>query len=113
MSETKPLFDALKELADTLRRAHDSSQEASEEATKYGGEWEQETSTDLDEVTVRIRTLMEDVESITREARTLRDDADEEETVTRQEKEDEEAEKESIEETQDKINERDWRRHQI
>ncbi len=113
MSNTRRLFEEFKDLTDSLHKAHEKSQEASEEANNYGGQWEQETATDLDGITVRIQELLDDLESIIEEAKTIRDDADALEKQKRDEVEDEEVEKESIEEVQDKITEKEWRRGQI
>ncbi len=113
MSNTKTLFDALEELSATLQSAHEMAQDASEEAAKYGGEWEQETSTDLDGITVRIRGIISDLESITQEARTLRGDTEVRNKEIRDENEDEEISRESVEEVQDKIAEKEWRKEQI
>jgi len=68
MSDVESFFGKLKELARSLEDAHEKAQEASEEADRFGGEWQQELSTDLDDVTVRIRDLISDLDGRTRSA---------------------------------------------
>jgi Sec-independent protein translocase protein TatA len=110
MSDVESFFGKLKELASSLGDAHAKAQEASEEADRFGGEWQQELSTDLDDVTVRIRDLISDLETIMREGRTLLDDYDVEEKRLREGKSDEELAHEEVEKVQDDIEEREWRK---
>ncbi len=75
--EINKLFVSLVQLSKHLEDAYEKAGEASSQAVALGGEFEQETSTDLDGLQVAIQRLSDDLDTFIDEARTLREDSEE------------------------------------
>lgn len=104
-SDLNKMFISLEQLKKLLENAHEKAGTASMQGVELGGEFEQETSTDLDGLQVAIQGLMDDLDSIIVEAKTLWEDFDEMEDSLRAGIDDEENYKLDAEHIQEEMRE--------
>ena len=73
-SEINKLFKTLKELQNLLNDSIDKAGEVSELAEELSGEFDQEISTDMDAIQLKLRNILDDLDASYEEAGTLWDD---------------------------------------
>ncbi|UCH57797.1 MAG: hypothetical protein JSV18_02515 [Candidatus Bathyarchaeota archaeon] len=71
--ESDALIKNLEKLMENLRISMEMSEVLSADSAELGGEWEQEVSTDLTEITHLIDGLIEDLSNIIGEAKSVRE----------------------------------------
>ncbi len=104
-SEDYALFKALKELQKLLNSSIDIADRASELAEELSGEFDQEISTDMENIQLKLKNLLDDLDSVFDEARTLWDDEEAMEKSLRAGLDDEENYKTDSERIQEEIDE--------
>ncbi len=107
--DIRKLFISLRELRKLLIVSIDKAGEASELAEEISGEFDQEISTDMEELQDKLNRLLEDMDASYEEARTLLDDEDHLEKSLRDELDDEENYKTDSERVQEEIDEKEDR----
>ncbi|MFH1180318.1 MAG: hypothetical protein V1710_08155 [Candidatus Bathyarchaeota archaeon] len=101
--EINQLFVALEQLRKLLGDAIDKANEATGFADEIGGEFEQELSTDLDEIQTTLQELLDDLDTSIDEGKTLWEDEESMETSLRSGLDDEENYKVDSEHVQDEL----------
>lgn len=105
--ESDALIKNLEKLMENLRTSMEMSEVLSADSAELGGEWEQEVSTDLTEITHLIDGLIEDLSNIIGEAKSVRERTREDEEGNTEE--DEELDKFEAEHIQEELQEKRWR----
>ncbi len=103
MAEIEELMGLMERIRSSLERSREETEEASTNAASLGGEWEQETSRDLDGIAVRIRDIVSDLDDIIDEAKTMRDDSGVMEEIMEEITDDEEMDKIESEPLKDEV----------
>jgi methyl-accepting chemotaxis protein len=103
--EMQKLFRIINELKKLLNDSAEKAGEASELAEDLSGEFDQEISTDMDEIQEKLNNLLDDLNSLYEESRTLSDDEDQMEQSFRAGLDDEENYKVDSERIQEEIEE--------
>jgi len=93
LAEVEELLGKIEEIRSRLEEAREGISSASLGAASLGGEWEQETSRDLDGIEVRLRELISDLDDIIGEAKTMRADSGVMEEILSEVTDDEEIDK--------------------
>ena len=106
-SEGYELINALSELQKQLNISLDIAGKASELAEDLSGEFDQEISTDMEDMQVKLRSLLDDLDSVFEEVRTLWDDEEAMEKSLRAGLDDEENYKTDSERIQEEIEEKE------
>ncbi len=101
--ETDQLFKSLNQLSETLAASIDKAKEAAVFADELGGEFMQELGTDIADLQVSLRELLNTLDDSIEEGKTLRDDFKAMETSLRVSIDDEENYKVNSERIQDEI----------
>jgi len=110
--ETDQLFKSLNQLSETLAAAIDKAKEAAYFADELGGEFMQELGTDLADLQVSLRELLNTLDDSIEEGKTLRDDLKAMETSLRVPIDDEENYKINSERIQNEIKQEEWEKEE-
>jgi hypothetical protein len=76
-SESNQLIHQLEELRKSLQSSIDHAIEAASIATELGGEFQQEITSDLDEIQINVQEQIDHIDAIIDEAKTLQNDEQE------------------------------------
>lgn len=101
--ETAEAIRHIEELLDLVKKSKEKAGEGSRFVQDFGGEFEQEISTDLEDFEMRLQEIWNDLDTVLGEAKTLKGDRDEIRGDIRQPVDDEEQYKMKDEETQNEI----------
>lgn len=88
--EIQNLLLSLEDLREKLQESLDQTTEAANIASELSNEWWMETATELDDYSIRIRNIIEDLDATLEEGKTMFEDYEERERTLRKPDDDEE-----------------------
>jgi hypothetical protein len=88
--EIQNLLLNLEDLRDKLKDTFDQTSEIANIAAELSNEWWMETATELDDFSIRIRNIIEDIDATIEEGKTMFEDYQKRERVLREPGDDEE-----------------------
>jgi len=88
--EIQNLLFSLKDLRDKLQNSLNQTTEAANIASELSNEWWMETATELDDYSIRIRNIIDDLDATIDEGKTMFEDYEERERTLRKPDDDEE-----------------------
>jgi hypothetical protein len=88
--EIQNLLLNLEDLRDKLKDTFDQTSEIANIAAELSNEWWMETATELDDFSIRIRNIIEDIDATIEEGKTMFEDYQKRERVLREPDDDEE-----------------------
>jgi hypothetical protein len=88
--EIQNLLLNLEDLRDNLQEAFNHTSEIANIAAELSNEWWMETATELDDFSIRIRNIIDDLDATIEEGKTMFEDYQERERVLREPDDDEE-----------------------
>ncbi|MBD3207484.1 hypothetical protein GF319_14225 [Candidatus Bathyarchaeota archaeon] len=88
--EIQNLLLGLEDLREKLQESLDQTTEAANIASELSNEWWMETATELDDYSIRIRNIIEDLDATLEEGKTMFEDYEERERTLRKPDDDEE-----------------------
>lgn len=109
MSESEGFINNMKHLLTVLGNAREMSDVLSVDATEMGGEWQQEIAADLDDINIRLDSLIEDLSDMIAEAKAIQERT-EEDIEAALSTDDEELDKYEAEHLQERLKVKQWRK---